>query len=153
MGELVIEELCCHDMVSIDQLSALFPTWKRKSILKKLKDTERGKDKRIVAKIDGKMIGHLKIVFGKGLHKHRTTLTSLMVLPEHRKKGIATAITKFALKNLPEKTKLVLLEVDEKSEPAINLYKKLGFKEYGYLKKASILHGKIINNLLLEKSV
>lgn len=152
MEEVVIEELCCHDMMTIDQLHELFPAWQRKSILKKLKDTERGKDKRIIAKTNGKIIGHLKIVFGKGIHKHRATMTSLIILPEYRRQKIASKITKFSLNNIPEKTKIVLLEVDEKNTPAIELYKKLGFKEYGYLKKASIVQGKLINNILMQKS-
>ena len=38
-------------------------------------------------------------------------------------------------------------------EPAIELYKKLGFVKYGVLKKASIVGGKYVDNILMEKGL
>lgn len=56
---------------------------------------------------------------------------NIAVLPEYRKKGIASSLFNELLKNSQEEhsTKYLLLEVRASNTPAINLYKKLGFKE------------------------
>lgn len=153
--EITFSELQEYDLSTAEELHALFPHWKRTSILKKLSVCRcRGnREMRFVARTNGKIIAHLKITFGKGLHKHRAEMTSLVVLPAQRHKHIALNLTKFVLKNLPEKITLVTLAVDKKNATAIHIYKKLGFKKYGYLKKASVVNGKYVDNYLMEKNV
>ena len=147
------EKLKHHDLTTIEELHNLFPFWKRNSILKKLKKTEKEKDIRFIAKIDGKIVAHVKYILGKSLHKHRVEMVSLMVEENKRRKGIAKKLVNYSLKNLPEEKTLVILAVDKKNKPAINLYKKLGFKEHGLLKKASIVDGKYVDNLLMNKKI
>lgn len=58
-------------------------------------------------------------------------VVSLAVLPEHRLKGLATLLMLKVLENLYEKYACheVYLEVRVSNQPAIKLYRKLGFRE------------------------
>lgn len=136
---------------TIDELHNLFPHWKRASVQKKLSATKNGKDRRFVAVKEGKIIAHVRLLPGKGLHRHRVEFTSLIVSPHYRHKGIAAGLMGFALDSLPKSKSLVILAVSTKNAPAIGLYRKLGFKRYGLLKKASIVDRKFVDNILMEK--
>jgi ribosomal protein S18 acetylase RimI-like enzyme len=135
------------------EIQALFPKWKKSSVQKKLNATLAGIDKRFVALENGRIVGHVKIVFGKGLHKHRVEVTSLVVEQMHRRKHIGIGLMKFALSCLPKGKSLVLLSVDSKNKAAILLYKKLGFTKYGLLKKAAIINGNFVDNYLMKKDL
>ncbi len=154
MGIIIeCKKLIDSDLTTIDQLGKLFPHWKRTSLMKKIKETLNGKDLRFVAMHEGKIIGHLKVCFGKGLHKHRVEFSSLIVDSTYRCAGVGTNLVEFALKNLPKNISLVLLAVDTKNKVAFNLYKKLGFKKYGLLNKASVVKEKFVDNYLLKKDL
>ncbi len=137
-------------MNAIDQIHKLFPQWQRASAIKKLKDTHDKKDLRFVAKTNGEIIAHVKYEKGKGIHRHIIHVTSLIVSKEHRRKRIAQKLMQYSLKLLPKETKIITLAVDSKNKPAINLYKKLGFKKYGLLKKASLIKEKYVDNYMME---
>jgi len=150
---LEFKKLVDSDLNVINEMSNLFVNWRKSSVQKKIRDTLKGKDERFVVLSDSRIIGHLKVTFGKGLHKHRADLSSLVIHPSFRKKGIGSKLVKFVLNNLPKKVFLVLLAVDESNAPAINLYKKIGFKKYGVLSKASLVNGKYVNNYLMKKEL
>jgi len=150
--EVEFSRLKSGDLSTIPELHALFPNWKKDSILKKVKKTFKGEDLRFVARKNGKIVAHVKLSLGKGLHRHRAEMTSLAVAPTCRRKGIATQLVKFAVEDLPDRVTLVTLAVDKKNKPAITLYKYLGFTEFGLLKNASIINGKHIDNCLMQKS-
>ena len=60
------------------------------------------------------------------------SLTDIAVLPQKRKKGIANLLMEALLdKSHKEQLQFVTLEVRESNTPAINLYKKFGFREVG----------------------
>ena len=134
----------------IDQLHKLFPQWKRASVIKKVKDSTDGVDLRFVTKANGEIISHVKYGKGKGIHAHVVSVTSLIVSKNHRRKGIAEKLMTYSMKKLLPETKIITLAVDAKNKPAINLYKKLGFKKYGLLKKASLIKGKYVDNYMME---
>ncbi|MEK6958535.1 MAG: GNAT family N-acetyltransferase [archaeon] len=151
--ELDFSNLNESSLNTVNELHALFPHWKRISVLKKIKKTLKGEDLRFVAKADGKIIAHMKVMIGKGIHKHRAEMTSLIVHPGHRKKGLGLGLVKFTLKNVPDKINLVILSVDRKNKAAISLYKKAGFTSYGMLKGASFVKGKFTDNYLMQKRI
>ena len=151
--KIEFKELKEVDLNTVSELHALFPHWKQSSVQRKINDTISGMDKRFVALVDGKISAHVRVVFGKGLHKHRAELFSLIVAPKHRHHGLGFHLMDFVLKNLPSSTKLVLLSTGSKNKPAIHLYKKLGFKKYGLLKKASIVNGRFVDNYLMCKEL
>lgn len=153
MADLEFVELTDSSLKLINDLHLLFPHWKRSSVQKKLNATSQGKDKRFVAFSNSKVVAHIRVVSGKSIHKHRAQLLSLVVIPQMRRKGIATKLVEFVIKSLSGKKSLLILEVDENNLAAIKLYKKLGFEKYGLLKKASIVRGKFVNNVLMEKEI
>ena len=56
-------------------------------------------------------------------------VVSIAVMPEHRGKGIGYTLMKEAMKNMEKyNAKECFLEVRVSNQPAINLYKKLGFQ-------------------------
>jgi len=152
---LVIEckKLSDSALGTVDQISALFPDWKKTSVQRKIADTLNGKDDRFVALNEGKIIGHVRVVLGSGVHSHRAEMTSLVVDKSLRHQSIATLLVQYAIKELPKRTKLVLLAVDSSNKNAVGLYKKLGFEQYGFLKKGSVHDGKFRDHALMKKEL
>lgn len=138
---------------TIDELSALFPHWKRASVQRKIDATLKHKDARFVALMNGKIIAHVRVLFGKGMHKHRVEFASLIVLPKERHHGVAFGLMEFVFSSLPKSKTLGLLAASTKNKPAITLYKKLGFEKYGVLKNAAIVDGKFVDNILMQKKL
>lgn len=75
-------------------------------------------------------------------------LVRVGVLKEHRNKGIAYKIIEEAIRGI---SKNIILEVREKNEPAINLYKKIGFKEISKRKSYYKDTGEDAIIMLMEK--
>lgn len=89
----------------------------------------------IVAEIENKIVGYImcRLEFGFSEFKRlklvrKGHIVSIAILPEFRRKGIATKLITEVLKFLNEsKINECFLEVRVTNEPAIRLYKKLGF--------------------------
>ncbi|MEM2106045.1 MAG: ribosomal protein S18-alanine N-acetyltransferase [Candidatus Bathyarchaeia archaeon] len=90
----------------------------------------------IVAEESGEIVGYImcRIEFGlsdfgfSGLIK-KGHIVSVAVMPQHRRKGIGQALITEALNGMRSYgAKQCFLEVRVTNDPAINLYKKLGFK-------------------------
>lgn len=75
-------------------------------------------------------------------------LVRVAVLKEYRNKGIACKIIEEATREI---SKNIILEVREKNEPAINLYKKIGFKEISRRKSYYKDTGEDAIIMLMEK--
>jgi len=91
----------------------------------------------LVAEEDGEIVGYIMCRVERGfLHRWsgkapKGHVISIAVLPEHRRKGIATALLKEALARMSERYGAgeCYLEVRVSNTPAISLYRKLGFEE------------------------
>ncbi|MEM3577991.1 MAG: ribosomal protein S18-alanine N-acetyltransferase [Candidatus Bathyarchaeia archaeon] len=90
----------------------------------------------IVAEENGEIVGYImcRIEFGlsdfgfSGLIK-KGHIVSVAVMPQHRRKGIGQALITKALNGMRSYgAKQCFLEVRITNDPAISLYKKLGFK-------------------------
>jgi ribosomal-protein-alanine N-acetyltransferase len=90
----------------------------------------------LVAEENGEIVGYImcRIEFGlsdfgfSGLIK-KGHIVSVAVTPQHRRKGIGQALIVEALDGMRSyRAKQCFLEVRITNDPAINLYKKLGFK-------------------------
>ncbi|MFA5764172.1 MAG: GNAT family N-acetyltransferase [archaeon] len=147
------EQLIDNSLKHIDEMQKLFPHWKREHLIKKLKSTKEGKDLRFVAKVDGKIIAHIKLKHGKSIHSHIIQITSLIVDTKHRRKGIGIGLMQYSISKLIKPTTLVTLAVDSKNKKAINLYKKIGFEKYGLLKKGSKINNVFVDNYLMKKEI
>ena len=62
-------------------------------------------------------------------------LEDLLIVPEFRNKGIATALFQMMLDEISGKASRIMLEVRQSNAKAIGLYEKLGFKEISQRKK------------------
>ncbi|MDD3083647.1 MAG: GNAT family N-acetyltransferase [Candidatus ainarchaeum sp.] len=151
--EIKFEQLTENSLKEINELQKIFPNWTRESSIKKIRSTIRGKDFRFVVKKNEEIIAHVKFLKKKSIHEHIAEMTSLIVNSSERRKGIATKLINFSIEKLPKKIKLITLAVDSKNKNAINLYKKIGFKKYGLLKKGSKIREKYVNNCLMVKEV
>lgn len=83
-------------------------------------------EKRLVAKIAGKVVGVLRVI----REVDKNTLQTLYVLPEYHGKGIGTDLWK-AGKAFLDSEKDTYLEVAEYNEHAITFYRQLGFEDTG----------------------
>ncbi len=110
----------------------------------------------LTAEVNGSLVGFLG--FENGSRKrlaHQGTL-HMGVLPQFRNKGIGTALLKSLLGWAKENPVIekVALEVFAANQPAIGLYKKLGFLEEGRrIRHVKIADGKYINVILMYRFV
>jgi len=90
-----------------------------------------------VAEVEGSIVGYVmtRVEYGTSiLHPYKLTrrghIVSIAVLPPYRRKGIGTSLLRHALHSLRYDygCEEAYLEVRVSNEPAINMYKKLGFQ-------------------------
>ena len=116
------------DVYKIDEASVPIP-WSKASIEEELNNILA---KFIVAKDDEKVVGFAMCWF----IMDECHIGNIAILPKYRRKGIATMLLDDLLKSTKEHgTNYLLLEVRRSNEPAIALYKKMGFKEFVVRKK------------------
>ncbi|MEM0360341.1 MAG: N-acetyltransferase [Candidatus Diapherotrites archaeon] len=133
-------------------LSLLFPEWGISRAKKEIKKTILKKSNlRLVAEKDSLIVGHIMAKPGSAHHSHIATLYSLSVEPSQRRQGIATELLHQAIKLLPSRTEIVLLQVQADNKPAKKLFEKMGFTQYGYLKNAFKKNGVDKDNILMCK--
>jgi len=97
---------------------------------------ERFPETFIVAEESGEAIGYIMCRIEMGLSSFQRLgiakkghVISIAVLPEYRRQGVGYALVKEAMRAmLHSKTKECFLEVRVSNTPAVNLYKKMGFK-------------------------
>jgi len=90
----------------------------------------------IVAEENGQVIGYIMCRIEMGLSSFQRLgiakkghIISIAVLPEYRRQGIGHALVQEAMRAmLRSKAKECFLEVRMSNTPAVNLYKKMGFK-------------------------
>jgi len=104
---------------------------------------ERYPETFLVAEENGEIVGYVMCRIETGLPDFgllgiakRGHVISIAVLPEHRRKGIGTALMEKVLAGMrASKTKECYLEVRVNNTPAVNLYRKLRFEA------SRIVHG------------
>jgi len=127
-----------------------------KSFLEKdVEEMSRGNKVRLVAEINGEVIGNLEIFFSRHpLTFHIADISTVVVNPAFRRRGIATRMIESALQIAEEKKiEIVKIDVEAKNTPAIGLYRKVGFKEYGRLERGLVRNGKYDDLILLKKDL
>ena len=110
----------------------------------------------LVAEHDGKIVGNTDV----GLEKFRRSHIGkfgIAILNGYRGAGLGeylmSEIIKSAKKELRPRLKVIRLEVYEGNKPAINLYKKMGFKIVGKIPKQIQYKGKLISEFIMIKEV
>ena len=92
-------------------------------------ETENPLAKYYVAEEDGKLIGYL----GVWCVQDEGQITNIAVLPEYRRKGIASRLLEHMMNECEGLCRLVL-EVRERNSGALALYEKYGFQKVGMRK-------------------
>ena len=112
------------DDIEIIEKQCFSTPWSKKAILESYSHGTRF----ILAKVGSKTVGYMGIstVLDEGY------ITNIAVLPEFRKRGIASAILDFCVDfSKQNKLSFITLEVRESNENAIKLYEKFGFVKEG----------------------
>ena len=120
----------------------------------KWKEKLGDKNRAILLALDGeKAIGILIIIFESGIKlAHIANIFSVYVQPNYRGKGISTELMKEALSLIKSRrgTVKINLHVTTNQLPAINLYKKFGFKIAGELRKELKIKANYYNSYIME---
>lgn len=81
---------------------------------------------------------------------HKVYLSSVFVEPEFQQKGVASRLLKAVIEYGQKHVEQILLTVASDNEPAIHLYKKLGFQIYGLEQKALKDGSEYIDEVLMK---
>lgn len=93
------------------------------------------KNDKIIGMILGKIVNTLSII----KFKKRGYISNLYILPKYRRKGIAKKLVRELIEWFKSHNiKNLRLEVYSKNKPALNIYDKLGFKEYAIKMKKDL---------------
>lgn len=98
-------------------------------------------ERRFVAEAEGERVGLVELV--EINHIHRRAEFQVIVAPQHQGKGYATLATQLAVEYAFTVLNLhkLFLVVDCDNQPAIAVYRKLGFQEEGRLKHEFFVDG------------
>lgn len=125
-----IEEMTLNDFEEIkDILQSDFDEFWNANILKS--ELESKLSKYIVAKNENQIVGFAGVI----ILPDDVEITNIVTKKSERKKGIGKHLLDKLIQMAFELSKDISLEVNEKNEAAINLYKKAGFKDVGIRKK------------------
>ncbi len=104
-----------------------------------------------VAEVDGKVVASAEIAKRRGHQKHVGVL-GIAVKSGYRRLGIATKLIEVLLEEAKKQgLKVIILDVYEKNLPALNLYKRMGFKEVGRIPKAVYWKGEYIDDIKMAR--
>lgn len=81
---------------------------------------------------------------------HKAYLSSVFIEPEFQQKGVASRLLKAVIEYGQKHVEQILLTVASDNEPAIHLYKKLGFQIYGLEQKALKDGSEYIDEVLMK---
>ena len=116
----------------------------------------KNKEKIYLMAFDGsKLVGTSDIEMGSLSRKHVGTF-GIIIDNKYRGEGIGKALTSLVIseaKNNLSNLKIIILEVFANNYIAQDLYKKIGFIEYGRLPKGSKRKAKFIDEILMYKNI
>jgi RimJ/RimL family protein N-acetyltransferase len=89
-----------------------------------------------IAELDGKVVGMAEVSWDKGKELEHVGSFGIAIIEKARGNGIGEALTRDVIEKCRGKLEMIRLAVFTHNEPAKRLYRKIGFKKYGALKKA-----------------
>lgn len=122
-------------------------------VLGLLKEVENEQAVVLVVEADGKILGVGEIKRAKLDAKRHTGNLGIGLMKEARGLGIGEKLAKSLIREAKKRLKLriIKLEVFANNRRAYNLYKKLGFKEVGRIKKGNYYYGKYVDDVIMVK--
>ena len=106
-----------------------------------------------VAVVDGKPVGNVNMNKNKNVARNQIGEIGISVIKEYRNLGIGRALMEDIIRVSAGWVKLACLEVLSENVKAYNLYKKLGFVEYGRLPDGIELRGKSFESIYMYKKL
>ena len=120
-------------------------------LAKKLVGREKGELIHFVAEVDGKVVASAEIIKRRGHQKH-VGILGIAVKSGCRRLGIGTKLIEVLLEEAKKQgLKVIILDVYEKNLPALNLYRKMGFKEVGRIPKAIFWKGRYVDDIKMAR--
>lgn len=138
--------------------------WVKKLTVQQEKDFLNGvnkfcKEKRgvfVFAEHNNKIIGRAEIDLGREREQHVGDL-GIKIKDGYRGIGLGAYLTaeimRLAIEKLKPVLKCIRLETYSNNIPALNLYKKMGFKVYGKIPKQREYKGKLYNEVIMLKFI
>jgi len=119
-----------------------------------LKNIKEAKGVFLIAEAENKLVGNTEITLNEGRQSHIGIL-GISIRKDYRGIGLGKylmkEILKLAKKELKPGPKIIRLSVFPSNKPAIQLYKKFGFKEVARIPKQIQYKGKLIHELVMIK--
>lgn len=126
-----------------------------KYLKEKLKSIKDKKSVQLLAFCDSKLVAESEIHMMEKVEKH-IGIFGISISQNFRNKGLGTMLTNLVLqeakKNIPG-IKIVILDVYSTNVVARNLYKKIGFLEYGILPSGICRNGKYEDTVFMYKNI
>lgn len=100
------------------------------------------------------LIGMANVALRQKIYKHIGN-TSITIKKQFRGKGLGELLIErlFSEASRLIGIKKIVLQVFGNNIPAVSLYRKIGFKEYGHLPKAIKWRGKYVDEILMYKDI
>jgi ribosomal protein S18 acetylase RimI-like enzyme len=128
----------------------------RDFLLKDLEMMDKGDMIRLVAEVNGEVVGNIQIYFkfNHPLFHHTAEMHTVRVNKNYRRIGVASKLIESALILSKQKSvEIMIVWVDGNNIPATRLYHKAGFTEYGRLKNGIKRNGQYADYVLLKKDL
>jgi RimJ/RimL family protein N-acetyltransferase len=114
---------------------------------------KHGTQVHLLALFDGKLIGSITVT-KQAMRQTHVGVFGITIASEWRGKGLGESLTTIALSQAGKLgMTTIILDAFAKNKPAISLYKKLGFVEYGLLPKGFIYKGSLEDKVLMYKTL
>ncbi len=130
------------ELAALDKI-CFAAAWSEKSFRE---EAENGLARYFVARDDGRIVGY----GGVWIVREEGQISNIAVLPEYRRKGLASAILEKIISECSRQEQLVL-EVRESNLGAIRLYQKFGFESCGMRK--NFYHSPMENAVVMIKKL
>jgi len=112
-------------------------------------DVELGKEIRIVAEAENRIVGYVSVKVDGGSFRHRAWL-GILVKKEFRDLGLGTELMKAVIEESRRRgLKLLLLETSSLNVRAIRVFKKVGFREVGRVPMGLRLNNKFVDTIIM----
>ncbi len=106
----------------------------------------------LVAEVDGRVAGILYLARGQWPKNEHVAELSMSCLPAARGVGLGTALLEAAVQWARSVgVRKLSLEVFSSNEPAVRLYRKLGFLEEGRLRREFEVEGKLVDGVWMAR--
>ncbi|UFX48325.1 GNAT family N-acetyltransferase [Bradyrhizobium sp. 41S5] len=103
---------------------------------------------------DGELAGIVGFVAAEGpKRQHKGALVSMYVRQASRRGGVGRLLVESALEFAVQSVELVQLAVVKGNEPAVRLYRSMGFVEYGLEQHALKIDGRYYDDILMTKDL